>query len=99
MARACCSAVLTATKRMVGRLAASAIASASAVSFFWRLTKRLTYAGGIKRTSCPASRIARPPVMCAPAGLHDDDSVWPLGKKAEDFLTRELLSKGYASIR
>src|ERR1700678_3992110 len=60
MARACCSSVLTATKRMVGRLAASAIASASAASFFWRLTNGLTYAGGIKRTSCPASRIARP---------------------------------------
>jgi hypothetical protein len=34
----CCSAVFTATKRMVGRLTASQIASASAASFFWRLT-------------------------------------------------------------
>src|SRR5215212_9813531 len=42
MARACCPSVLTATKRIVGRLAASAIASASAASFFWRLTKGLT---------------------------------------------------------
>ena len=39
------------------------------------------------------------PVMGAPAGLHGDDVAWLLGKKAEDFLTRELLSKGDASIR
>jgi len=39
------------------------------------------------------------PVMCAPAGLHGDDAAWLLGKKAEDFLTRKLLSKGYPSIR
>ena len=38
-------------------------------------------------------------VMCAPAGLHGDDAAWPLGTKAEYLLTRELLSKGYASIR
>jgi len=30
---------LTATSRIVGRCAASAIASASAASFFWRFTK------------------------------------------------------------
>jgi Tripartite tricarboxylate transporter TctA family len=34
----CCSAVFTATKRLVGRPTASQIASASAASFFWRLT-------------------------------------------------------------
>ena len=39
------------------------------------------------------------PVVGAPAGLHGDDAARLLGKKAEDFLTRELLSKGYASIR
>jgi hypothetical protein len=39
------------------------------------------------------------PVMCAPAGLHGDDAAWLLGKKAEDFLARQLLSKGYASVR
>jgi hypothetical protein len=39
------------------------------------------------------------PVMGAPAGLHGDDAAWLLGKKAEDFLTRELPSKGNASIR
>ena len=40
--RACCSSLFTATKRMVGREAASAIASASAASFFWRFTKGFT---------------------------------------------------------
>src|SRR3954449_5128658 len=37
-AAACWFALLRATKRMVGRWAASQIASASAMSFFWRLT-------------------------------------------------------------
>jgi hypothetical protein len=59
----------------------------------------LTYAGGIKRTSCPGVADSPTPVMGAPAGLHGDDAAWLLGKKAEDFLARELLSKGYASIR
>jgi len=39
------------------------------------------------------------PVMCAPAGLHGDGAARLRGKKAEDFLTRKLLSKGYAPIR
>jgi hypothetical protein len=39
------------------------------------------------------------PVMGALAGLHGDDAAWLLSKKAEDSLTREFLSKGYASIR
>jgi hypothetical protein len=37
VADACCASLLTATKRMVGRCAASQIASASAMSFFCRL--------------------------------------------------------------
>jgi hypothetical protein len=41
-ARACCASVFTATKRIVGRAAASAIASASAASFFRRLTNGFT---------------------------------------------------------
>ena len=40
--RACCASVFTATKRMVGREAASQIASASAASFLWRLTNGFT---------------------------------------------------------
>jgi len=39
------SALLTLTNRIVGRDAASAIASASAALFFCRLTKGLTYDG------------------------------------------------------
>ena len=41
-AAACFVSLFTATKRMVGRCAASQIASASARSFFWRLTKGFT---------------------------------------------------------
>jgi hypothetical protein len=39
---ACCSTVFTAMKRIVGRVTASAIASASAASVFPRLTWGLT---------------------------------------------------------
>jgi hypothetical protein len=39
---ACCSSLLTGTKRMVGRWAASQIASASVSSFFCRFTKGFT---------------------------------------------------------
>jgi len=39
----CCSTDLTGTKRMVGRLAASTIASASLLSFLFVLTNGATY--------------------------------------------------------
>jgi hypothetical protein len=42
MPEACFSALFTATKRIVGRPAASVIASASAMSFFCRFTNGLT---------------------------------------------------------
>ena len=42
MPRDCCSRVFTATKRIVGREAASQIASASAASFFFRFTNGFT---------------------------------------------------------
>ena len=68
------SSLFTATNRMVGRDAASAMASASATSFggktihrivffsasLWRFTNGFTWAGGISRTSWPRSPIARP---------------------------------------
>ncbi|MNE05340.1 hypothetical protein D3C80_978980 [compost metagenome] len=38
----CCSGDFTGTKRMVGRVTASQIASASAMSFFWRFTYGFT---------------------------------------------------------
>src|SRR4051812_50057866 len=58
--------LLGATKRIVGRWAASQIASASVALFFCRLTNGLTYAGGISRTACPSmpiSRVARPGLL------------------------------------
>src|SRR3954467_3107465 len=59
-AAACWFALLRATKRLVGRWAASQIASASAMSFFWRLTNGLTYAGEISFTVWPSLAISRP---------------------------------------
>src|SRR5215217_3212935 len=60
MAAACWFALLRATKRMVGRWAASQIASASALSFFCRLTNGFTYAGAISFTVWPSLTISRP---------------------------------------
>jgi hypothetical protein len=45
------ASLLTATNRIVGRCAASQIASASAMSFFCRFTNGLTYFGAISFTS------------------------------------------------
>jgi hypothetical protein len=47
----------------------------------------------------PSAADSPTPVVGAPAGLHGDDTARLPGKKAEDFLTRKLLSEGYASIR
>ena len=60
IARAWLASLLRATKRMVGRVAASTIASASAVSFFCRFTDGFTYIGAISRSSCPSSAASRP---------------------------------------
>jgi len=56
----CCSHVLSSTKRIVGLVTASQIASASAASFFWIFTYAFTYRGGINRTRCPSRWISRP---------------------------------------
>lgn len=50
----CGSTPLTGTKRMVGRVTASAIAAASAASFFWRRTYAFAHAGGTSNTSWPS---------------------------------------------
>lgn len=48
-----CSSLFTGTKRIVGRVTASQISSASDASFFCRFTYGLTYEAGISQTSCP----------------------------------------------
>ena len=53
------SAVLTGTKRIVGRTTASQIASASAASCLLHLMYALTYCAGINRTSWPSARNSR----------------------------------------
>ena len=58
----CCSAVLIATKRMVGREAASQIAAASFMSFFPLLPSMrygVTKLGAISRASNPIARNCR----------------------------------------
>ena len=60
------ASVLTATNRMVGRLAASLIASASATSFFCRFTYGLTKIGAISRTACPSLAASRPQWCAVP---------------------------------
>ena len=55
-----CASDFSATNRMVGRVAASAIASASRSSFFCAFTYGWTYSGDISRTSWPCAANARP---------------------------------------
>ncbi|SUJ13143.1 Uncharacterised protein [Sphingomonas paucimobilis] len=55
----CCSGDLMLTKRIVGRVTASQIASASAASFLPRLTYGFTYCAGISFTSCPSKTSSR----------------------------------------
>ena len=60
MAVACACASFTGTKRMLGQLAASLIASASARSFLPRLTKGFACCGAISLTVCPSLASSRP---------------------------------------
>src|SRR5229473_3353800 len=66
MSAACCPAVFTGTNRIVGRLIASQIASASAASFLFRFTYGLTYCGGKRTTSCPSFCNSRAQWCAAP---------------------------------
>src|ERR1700730_9965162 len=63
---ACCSAVFTGTKRIIGRLIASHSASASAASFLPRLMYGLTSCGAINFTECPNDRSSRAQWWLAP---------------------------------
>src|SRR3954447_23644934 len=92
-AAACFASLFTATNRIVGRWAASQIASASAISFFWRLTNGFTYAGGISRTSWPSSPIARAQwCALAHASIATTQRGWP-AKKVSTCARLSLLRK------
>src|SRR5438270_3475499 len=68
----CCSIVFTATKRMLGRLIASQIASASLASFLLLFTYGFTNCGAINFTAIPCAWNARAPVVRATTSLHAD---------------------------
>ena len=87
---ACCSAVLTGTKRIVGRLIASHSAAASAASFLPRLTYGFTSCGASSFTSWP-SRSARAPSSAThrrPPGRSPSARAW---RKTQHLLAPQLL--------
>jgi hypothetical protein len=73
--RSCCSWDFTATVRVLGRVAASAMAAASAASFLLVLTYGLTY-WGEQLYSMPQPRECAPPEVGATTGLHGDGAAW-----------------------
>src|SRR6201997_840256 len=85
-----CSSLLIGTKRIEGRLTASAIASASMKSFLLVFTNGFTYCAGIRRTSCPCSRRALAQEMRACAGFHSNQVNLHVGREAKKLGTREL---------
>src|SRR3954468_17332997 len=98
MARACCPSVLTATKRIVGRLAASAIASASVTSFFLALDEGFDIGGWDQSNLMPEIPDGSPPVMRTPTGFQGDDAARLLGKEAENFFSGELFGEPNAAV-
>ena len=64
--RSTCSGDLSSTKRIVGRVTASAMAAASMRSFLFDLTYGLTNWAGTMRTVCPSALILRAS-HCEPA--------------------------------
>jgi hypothetical protein len=78
-------------KRMVGRCAASATASASWKSFLWLLRNGLTNCAGMSFTSCPNASSRRRRRWRAGAGLHPDQTRRDVGKASLDLATRQLL--------
>lgn len=83
--RPCCAGVFTSTRRMVGRLAASTIAAASAMSFFRFLTCGLTTFGAISRRSCPVmgGRTCRHRHPASRMALHERKEPFARTRRAE----------------
>src|SRR3954470_3920109 len=86
-AAACACSLFTATKRMVGRWAASQIASASDMSFFCRLTNGFTYAGAISDLT--------PPVVGAATGLHGHRAGRQRCQERQKLAAAQLLAKDH----
>src|SRR4051812_2041112 len=97
IAAACACSLFTATNRMVGRCAASQIASASAMSFFCRLTNGFTYAGAISFTVWPSLAISRPPVMGARTSLQGHRAGRERCQERQKLGAAQLLAKDNSS--
>lgn len=76
-------------KRIVGRTAASQMASASMKSFLLPSTKGRTYCGEISLTSWPKEMSLRAR-RCARAGLHHGRAGVKLGNELDELLAVEL---------
>src|SRR3954447_16509151 len=94
-AAACACSLFTATKRMVGRCAASQIASASAMSFFCCLTNGFTSAGAMRRTVWPSLAISRPPIVSAATGLHGHRAGREGCEERQKLAAAQLLAKDH----
>ena len=86
IADACCSAHFTAAKRIVGRWAASRITSASAASFFCRLTNGFHVGRGDQAHPVAESADLPRPVMGAATRLHHHFAGRRLGQKSHALL-------------
>src|SRR4051794_21463899 len=100
-ADACLASLLTATNRMVGRWAASQIASASAALFFCRLTKgvllpldeRLHVSRRNQPHLVPQLGVLACPVVSARARLHGDKTAGLRGEEGEHLIAPQLLAE------
>ena len=91
---ACCSSSFTGVNRMLGRCAASQIASASAASFFCRLTNGLTYAGRDHQPHrVPEPGQLAPPMMRPATRLHRHQAGRLGREKGQHPSSAELLTR------
>ena len=84
----------TGTKRMLGQLAASLIASASARSFLPRLTKGFACCGSDQPDRVPQLGEFTPPVVGSAAGLERDRQRGEFSEPGEKFAAAEITPVG-----
>lgn len=99
MARACCSTVFGSTNRMVGRSAASTIASTSAASFLLPLDERLDIVRRDQTHRVTGSRHLLRPVMRAGASLHRHAARRLPRHEPDELRPRQLLAEQHGPVR